>query len=158
MGEHSWWGGKHNNYHGATRVPLLVAVPGQRTAGRHTRGFVELVDLHPSLAELCGLPAPRDAAGLEGTSFAPLLADPERAWKTAVFSQYPKGGNMGTAMETDRWRYVEWRKGQEVVDRELYDHHSDPGENQNVAARPEHAATLEKLAAQLAAGWRGAQP
>jgi iduronate 2-sulfatase len=158
MGEHSWWGGKHNNYHGATRVPLLVAVPNQKSAGQHTRGFVELVDLYPSLAELCGLPAPRDAAGLEGTSFAPLLAEPNRPWKNAVFSQYPKGGHLGTAMETDRWRYVEWRDGAKLVTRELYDHSVDPEENQNLAGRAEYAATLTTLGAQLAAGWQGARP
>jgi arylsulfatase A-like enzyme len=158
MGEHSWWGGKHNNYHGATRVPLLVAVPGQKTAGRHSRGFVELVDLYPSLVELCGLPAPRDVAGLEGTSFAPLLATPDRPWKQAVFSQYPKGGHLGTAMETDRWRYVEWRDGPKLVVRELYDHSVDAAENQNLALRPEYAATLDQLGAQLARGWRGARP
>ncbi len=158
MGEHSWWGGKHNNYEGATRVPLLVAKPGQANAGRHSRALVELVDLYPSLAELCGLPAPADAATLEGTSFAPLLADPNRAWKKAAFSQYPRGGNLGTAMRTDRWRYVEWRKGAELIDRELYDHQSDPGENENVAARPEHAAVLAQLSEQLAAGWKAARP
>jgi arylsulfatase A-like enzyme len=158
MGEHSWWGGKHNNYHGATRVPLLIAVPGQKTAGRHSRGFVEFVDLFPSLSDVCGLPAPRDAAGLEGTSFAPLLTDPDRPWKKAVFSQYPKGGNLGTAMETDRYRYIEWRKGDQLVDRELYDHANDPGENQNVAARPEYAAALATLEKQMAAGWRAARP
>ncbi|MBL9200490.1 MAG: sulfatase [Opitutaceae bacterium] len=159
MGEHAWWGGKHNNYHGATRVPLIVATPGQKTAGRHATGFVELVDLFPSLSELAGLPPPRDAAGLEGTSFAPLLsADPDRPWKKAAFSQYPKGGNLGTAMETDRWRYVEWRKGDTLVARELYDRRADAAENQNLATRPEHAATIAELEKQLAAGWRGARP
>ncbi|MDP3070790.1 MAG: sulfatase [Opitutaceae bacterium] len=159
MGEHAWWGGKHNNYHGATRVPLIVAVPGQKTAGRHATGFVELVDLFPSLVELCGLPPPHDAAGLEGTSFAPLLAaEPDRPWKTAAFSQYPKGGHLGTAMETERWRYVEWRKGEELVARELYDRRTDAAENQNVAARPEHAAVIAQLEKQLAAGWRAARP
>ncbi|MBL9188682.1 MAG: sulfatase [Opitutaceae bacterium] len=159
MGEHSWWGGKHNNYHGATRVPLIVAIPGQKTAGRHATGFVELVDLYPSLVELCGLPPPRDAAGLEGTSFAPLLAsDPDREWKKAAFSQYRRGGHLGTAMETDRWRYVEWRKGDELVARELYDRRADAAENQNLATRPEHAAVIAQLEKQLAAGWREARP
>ncbi|MGH8017595.1 MAG: sulfatase/phosphatase domain-containing protein [Opitutaceae bacterium] len=104
------------------------------------------------------MPAPRDAAGLEGVSFAPLLEDPERPWKKAAFSQYPKGGNLGTAMETERWRYVEWRNDGALVARELYDHQSDPEENQNLAGRPEHAAALVWLGKQLAAGWRAARP
>ena len=106
MGEHNWWGGKHNNYEGATRAPLMIAVPGQKTAGQHSPALVEFVDIYPSLVELCGLPPPADAAGLEGKSFAPLLTDPNRAWKPAAFSEYPKGGYQGTAMRTDRYRYV----------------------------------------------------
>ncbi|MGL5097613.1 MAG: sulfatase, partial [Planctomycetia bacterium] len=104
MGEHGWWGGKHNNYEGATRVVLIVAEPGGK--GRRTSALTEFVDLYPSLAELAGLPAP---VGVEGTSFAPLLVDPNRKWKTAAFSQYPKGKSLGTAMRTERYRYVEWR-------------------------------------------------
>lgn len=158
MGEHAWWGGKHNNYEGATRVPLIVAVPGQLTAGRSTRGLVEFVDIYPSLVEICGLKPPADAAGLDGTSFAPLLRSPERPWKRAAFSQYPMGGNLGTAMRTERYRYVEWRKDKELVARELYDHANDAEENVNVVDRPEHAEVVAALAAQLKAGWKAALP
>jgi arylsulfatase A-like enzyme len=156
MGEHSWWGGKHNNYEGATRAPLLVAVPGQKTAGQKTKALVEFVDIFPSLADLCGLPP---SPGVEGTSFKPLLDDPQRAWKKAAFSEYPKGGNQGTAMRTDRYRYVEWKnKKGEIVARELYDHKTDPQENENVADRPEHAKVIAELGAQMKAGWKGAKP
>ncbi len=149
MGEHGWWGGKHNNYEGATRAPLLIAVPGQKHRGSHTSALVEFVDIYPSLAELCGLPL---APGLEGTSFVPLLDDPNRPWKKAAFSEYPKGGRQGTAMRTDRYRYVEWRdKKGELVASELYDHQSDPQENQNLAGKPEHKALLEELAGQMKA-------
>ena len=149
MGEHNWWGGKHNNYEGATHAPLIVATPGMKAAGRPTNALVEFVDIFPSLAELAHMPLPD---GLEGKSFAPLLDQPDLPWKTAAFSEYPKGGYQGTAMRTDRFRYVEWRdkKGQ-LVDRELYDHENDPQENENIAGRPEHAALLEKLATQMKA-------
>ncbi len=150
MGEHNWWGSKHNNYEGATRAPLIVSVPGQRTAGQHTRGLVEFVDIYPSLVELCGLPPSQDAAGLEGVSFAPLLADPNRDWKPAAFSEYPKGGNQGTAMRTDRYRYVRWiGKDGQLVAEELYDHQADPAENENVAVKPENRSLLEELGKQM---------
>ncbi len=169
MGEHSWWGGKHNNYEGATRTLLLCALPGQKTAGRSTRGIVEYVDLYPTLVDLCGLPRPRDWAQLDGVSFAPLFSDPSRAWKRAAFSEYPKGGSdadggranyHGTTMRTDRYRYVEWVnvKTGAVVARELYDHQTDAQENENLAGRPEHAAVLAELGAQLRVGALGAGP
>jgi arylsulfatase A-like enzyme len=149
MGEHNWWGGKHNNYEGATHAPLLVRAPGMKAAGKKTRALVEFVDIFPSLAELARLPPP---GGLEGRSFAPLLDDPNAPWDKAAFSEYPKGGNRGVAMRTDRYRYVEWRdKKGELVARELYDHEADPQENQNVANLPENAALLEQLAAQMKA-------
>jgi arylsulfatase A-like enzyme len=153
MGEHNWWGGKHNNYEGATRAPLIVAAPGRKSAGARSPALVEFVDIYPSLVELCRLPAPADAAGLEGRSFVPLLDDPQRPWDKVAFSEYPKGGHQGTAMRTSRFRYVEWRNKQgALVARELYDHQKDPQENENVAAQPAYAADLERLAAQLQAG------
>ena len=149
MGEHSWWGGKHNNYEGATHAPLIVAAPGMRAAGRPTAALVEFVDIFPSLADLAHLPLPD---GLEGKSFAPLLDDPRLPWKATAISEYPKGGRLGTAMRTDRYRYVEWfNKSGKLMDRELYDHANDPQENENIAGRPEQAKVIEALSAQLAA-------
>jgi arylsulfatase A-like enzyme len=152
MGEHNWWGGKHNNYEGATRAPLIVAAPGRKAAGADCRALVEFVDVYPSLVELCGLPKPKDAAGLEGKSFVPLLDDPKRAWDKAAFSEYPKGGRQGIALRTDRYRYVEWRdKNGELAARELYDHQTDPQENENVAGLPANEPVMEGLSAQLRA-------
>ena len=152
MGEHNWWGGKHNNYEGATRAPLLVSAPGMKAAGQKTDALVEFVDIYPSLMELCGLPQPRDGAGLEGMSFVPLLSDPKRSWNKVAFSEYPKGGNQGIALRNDRYRYVEWRnrKG-ELVARELYDHQADPQENENVAGVPANEPVINRLAEQLRA-------
>jgi len=149
MGEHNWWGGKHNNYEGATHAPLIVAAPGMKAAGRTTDALVEFVDVYPTLADLAGLPMPD---GAEGTSFAPLLDDPNIPWKKSAISEYPKGGRRGTAMRTDRYRYVEWYdKAGKLADRELYDHQTDPQENQNIAGKPENAALIERLAAELQA-------
>jgi len=149
MGEHNWWGGKHNNYEGATNAPLIIAMPGMKAAGGKTEAIVEFVDIYPTLADLAGLEAPK---GVEGTSLAPLLDDPDAAWSKSAVSEYPKGGNRGTAIRTDRYRYVEWRnKSGKLVDRELYDHQVDPQENQNVADRPENAAVIERHAALLKA-------
>jgi arylsulfatase A-like enzyme len=121
------------------------------------KGLVEFVDIYPSLCALAGLPLP---SHLEGTSFAPLLSAPEQSWKTAAFSQYPRGGGiMGYSMRTDRYRLTRWlnRDGSEAA-RELYDHQNDPREDVNIAARPENKALVEELTKQMQAGWKAARP
>lgn len=93
-GDHGWhlgdmgiWG-KATNYEIATRVPMMIWTPDMPAGsrGRTTDALVELVDMYPTLCELAGLPLP---SHLEGTSFKPLLDDPDRPWKTAAFSQFP---------------------------------------------------------------------
>src|SRR5687768_16882371 len=98
LGEQGMWC-KHTNFENAARSAMLISVPGQKTAGAKTDALVEFVDIYPTLAELAGL-QPTD--GLEGTSFAPLIADPTRPWKSAAFSQYPRQGGqvMGYSMRT----------------------------------------------------------
>lgn len=146
MGEHNWWGSKHNNYEGATRAVLMVAVPGQKLPGSKTDALTDFVDIYPSLSEICGLPAPQ---GTEGRSFASLLENPQASVKDSAFSFYPMGGRLGVAMRTDRWRFVEWTKGSEEPVWELYDHRNDPAENENLAGNPEHAALIRELNGKL---------
>jgi hypothetical protein len=98
--------------------------------------LVEFVEIYPTRCDLAGRPLP---AHLQGTSFRPLLEQPAR---------------------TDRYRYVEWRDRRSggIVAQELYDHQSDPAENENIAVRAAHKELLTKLSAQLAAGGEGARP
>jgi iduronate 2-sulfatase len=156
LGEHGMWC-KHTCYETSTRSMLMISTPEQKTRGQKTEALVEFVDIYPTLCELAALPL---TPGLEGTSFAPLVADPGRPWKKAAFSQYPRGDLMGYAMRTDRYRYVEWVKQgtAQVEGRELYDHRDDPDENENVAARAENRDLIVKLSAQLKAGWKAAMP
>jgi iduronate 2-sulfatase len=160
LGEHGFWC-KHTNYEVAARVPLIISAPGQKQPGGRSSGLVELVDIYPTLTDLCGLPTP---VGLEGISLAPLLNDPHLPWKTAAFHLYPKkapggGKAMGRAIRTDRYRLVEWksRKFPEPI-YELYDQRDDPDENVNLANLPAHRKTVVKLSNQLNAGWRDAVP
>jgi arylsulfatase A-like enzyme len=165
LGEHDAWC-KHSNTENDTNAPLLVSVPGMKTAGARTDALVEMVDIYPTLSELAGLPLP---GHLEGTSFKPLLDDPRRPWKPAAFSQYPRGANnstggvalMGYSLRTDRYRFTQWVERDDpsrVAALELYDHQTDPQENQNIAGRPEHATLVKELAAKLDAGWKAARP
>ncbi len=156
LGEHAMWC-KHTNFEIDTRAPLIISAPGMKAPGKSTAALTEFVDVYPTLCELAGLPLPKH---LEGTSAAPLLDQPALPWKTAAFSQYPRGKAMGYSMRTERWRYTEWihRRTGQAVARELYDHAKDPAENINVVSRPEHTETVKKLAAKLKAGWRAARP
>lgn len=110
---------------------------------------VELVDLFPTLTELCGLPAPADK---EGLSFRPLLDNPTLQWKRAVFSQVER--SEGRSVRTEHYRYNSWgRKGEE-----LYDHKADPYEYTNLAGKPEYANVLEQMRTILAEGWKKSTP
>lgn len=164
LGENSLWT-KMTNFELGTHAPLIISVPGQKTAGQTTKALVEFVDVYPSLAELCGLPVP---PGLEGTSFAPLVKNPDLPWKKAAFSQYGRGRSsrydaakdpMGYTMRTDRYRYTEWiAPDKKTVGVELYDQQEDPQDNVNLATNPEFKELIGKLSKQLHDGWKTAVP
>lgn len=148
---------KMTNFELGTRSPLIISVPGQKTAGRRTRALVELVDIYPTLADICGLAAP---GHLEGLSFKPLIDDPGLRWKKCAFSQYlrrGKEGIMGRSLRTERWRYTEWTgaRGQRFGI-ELYDHQNDTGEDRNIASETANRAIIDELGKLLRGGWRGA--
>ncbi|WP_146400927.1 sulfatase [Planctomycetes bacterium CA13] len=87
LGEMGLWC-KATNYEIATRVPMMIWTPDMPSSSRGatTDALVELVDMYPTLCDLVGIDQP---SHLEGTSFKPLLEDPEQKWKTAAFSQFP---------------------------------------------------------------------
>jgi arylsulfatase A-like enzyme len=151
FGEHGTWN-KSTNFEEATRSTLIASVPGQKTTGQKAHGLVEFVDMYPTLCDVCGLETPDN---LQGASFAPLLDSPGREWKKAAFSQARPRGRMGRSIRTDRYRYVEWEKDGEIVDRTLYDHQTDPGENVSVADDPEYAETVAELSMRLQRGFTG---
>ena len=155
LGEYADWC-KHTNFEYDTHVPLLLRGPGIPAGGR-CDALVEYVDIYPTLAELCGLSVPEHC---EGASFRPLLADPRRPWKSAAFSQYPRGPVMGVSLRTLRWRYTEWTDHAtgDVAARELYDHAAGPRAVRNLAGDPEHADLVGRLSDRLRLGWRAALP
>ena len=169
LGEHGSWC-KQTNYDIDVRVPLMIRVPGQSEAGAKTKSLVELVDLYPTVCDAAGLPVPEI---LEGVSAKPLMENPKRKWKSAVFSQFHRapritpdnGRYMGLSMVTDRYHYIEWRTWDHVKGVagdlkaiELYDKSNDPQENQNIGDLSENAELVSELAAQLKAGWKAAKP
>jgi arylsulfatase A-like enzyme len=169
-GEHGGLWQKQSLFEGSARVPLIVAAPGIKAAGSPTKAIAELIDVYPTVAELCGLSSP---PGLPGKSLVPQLNDVNKDGKGFALTQVRRGGGGGGkgkkakaqaaknagakgkgggqfpaySIRTDRWRYTEWDGGQQGL--ELYDHQQDPGEFTNLAKDPRHADTVKQLSAKL---------
>ena len=140
-GDHGWHLGekqhwrKHALWETTTRTPLIITTPDGLGRGQQSARMVSLIDLYPTLMELCAVPA---RSGLDGQSLVPLLRDPQREWTRPVLTTY---GYQNHAVRTERWRYIRYEDGGE----ELYDHHNDPNEWHNLASQPQHAGVIAEL-------------
>ena len=119
LGEHTFWQ-KSNLHEEVTKVPLIISVPGMK-AGR-SESIVELVDLMPTLAELCDIKIPR---GLHGESLVPVLKNPSASVKDGALSF----NNSGISYRTKNWSYVRYKDGKE----EMYNMAKDPQQFRNLA-------------------------
>lgn len=144
LGEKGLWY-KRKAFERSARMPLLIAAPSL-AKGASTTKPVELLDLYPTLADLCGLEPPKN---LEGASLRPLLTDPKNGkWsKPAVTQVWHNKNAWGYSLRTERWRYTEWLEGE--AGRELYDHANDPDEVHNLANDSKHQDRIKSLAKQL---------
>jgi iduronate 2-sulfatase len=143
LGEHGLWF-KQSCFEESARVPLIISVPGQKTAGQACSRPVELVDLYPTLADLAGL---RPPSHLEGFSLRPLIDDPQAPWSHAAYTQVQRGADPGHSVRTERWRYTEWAFG--AKGQELYDQQSDPQELHNLAGEAQYVDVVAQMKALL---------
>lgn len=140
MGEHGHWQ-KTTLFDNAARVPLIVAAPGSKAAGKATKCPAEMIDFYPTLADICGLNAPEN---LSGFSLRPALDDPSARPRQDALTQY----DTGYSLRSGNFRYTEWgNDGSQGA--ELYNHSSDPGEMVNLADRPDAAETVKRLSRRL---------
>lgn len=139
MGEHGHWL-KTTLFENAARVPLIVAVPGATNA-RDTDALAEMVDLFPTLADLCSTAAPKC---LSGVSLVAALNDPQARPRASALTQLKNN----YSIRTRNYRYTEWGENGDGGN-ELYSHRTDPQEMVNLANNPEHANTVERLSKRL---------
>ena len=164
LGEHGLWQ-KMSLFEQSTRVPLIIYDPRAKANGRASPRTVELVDLHPTLADLCGLTAPDK---LDGKSLRPLLDNPTAEWTKPAYTQVTRGTPtatgettkkgqpvaMGRTVRTERWRYTEWNEGKQGT--QLYDHENDRQEYRNLAADAKYADTVAEMRRLLREGYDAA--
>jgi uncharacterized sulfatase len=146
LGQHGQWM-KMSLFEGSARNPLIVAGPGV-SRGKVSGRTVELLDVYPTLAEVCTLKGTPE--NLHGRSLVPLLRNPSARWDKPAITQVRRGSGggafMGYSVRDERWRYTEWADGKHGA--ELYDEQNDPGETRNLAQDPKYAdaaAAMKKM-------------
>ena len=146
--DHGWHLGEKHCYRKFTlweeacHIPLMIRLPRtMKDAGQKGRCDqpVNLLDLYPTLVELCGLTKRTD---LDGHSLTPLLKDPDSAWPHASITTHNWNCH---SIRTKRWRYIRYADGGE----ELYDHLADPNEWNNLANDDAYAEAKRTMKAHL---------
>ena len=144
LGEKGKWSKAGSLWEQGTRVPLIIYDPRTRSNGQASPRVVELLDLYPTLVDLCGLTMP---AGLDGRSLAPLLARPDLPWDHPAYTVWNERnrGVTGIVVRTERWRYAEYfGPGAGAF---LTDPQTDPAEVHNLVQDPRYAAVVKQLSA-----------
>ena len=141
--EHTQWA-KFTNYNTSTQVPLIIYNPLSKTKGR-TNALTSLVDIYPTLMEICELEAPKKQ--LDGVSLVPVLNNPNSEGKKHVFIKRKNG----FTLKTMDFSYTEFIKPKDnsIVARMLYDHRATKSENTNVVNQKEFKNIVSELSLTL---------
>jgi len=141
LGEKEHWR-KFALWENVVKTVMMMKVPkgvpglpqGSKVAGRCDR-ITSLMDIYPTLVELCGLPA---KPGLDGHSLVPLLLNPKAKWNHPAITTYDFSE---FSIRTERWRYTRY-----IDDgTELYDHQKDPEEWINLTGNAEYRAVVKQM-------------
>jgi arylsulfatase A-like enzyme len=144
-GDHGWAIGEKHHWSKSAlweetaKTTLTIRAPGVSTDNTRSKRTVSLVDLFPTLIELCGLP-PRD--DLDGRSIAPLVRNPQQEWPyPAVITHSPFWYGVNHAVRSEQYHYIRYADGGE----ELYEVAVDPNGWKNLATDPKYAKAKDEL-------------
>lgn len=107
LGEKGKWSKAGSLWEQGTRVPFIIMDPRAKGNGQASPRIVELLDIYPTLVDLCGLP---ESEELEGTSLRPLLDNPLKEWDRPAYTVWNEHGKgiTGVVIRTEEWRYAEF--------------------------------------------------
>jgi iduronate 2-sulfatase len=145
LGEHDFWA-KVSLREESALTPLIIKVPGKKPAVCNS--LVELIDLYPTTARLCGLEVP---SRLQGKDFSRMFDDPTHSVRDTAFCVAPSRD--GFLLRDDRWAYIQYAEDASHGV-ELYDLIKDPKQYTNLAVQPEFAAVVNRFKQQLASTLR----
>ena len=140
LGEHDFWA-KVSLHDESAAVPLIIRMPGKKPAVCHS--LVELLDLYPTLSNLCGLKIPER---LQGKDISKMMTNPAKEVRSAAFSVNGKG----FLLREEDWAYIAYGKDGQG-DEELFDMKQDPKQFTNLAKDPKYGQTLTRFQKQMAA-------
>jgi len=143
LGEHDFWA-KVSLHEESAAVPLIIRMPGKKPAVCHS--LVELLDLYPTLSNLCGLEVPKH---LQGKDISKMMTDPAKEVRSAAFSVNGKG----FLLREQDWAYIAYGKNGRG-DEELFDMKQDPKQFTNLAKDPKHAQIIARFQKQMASKLR----
>jgi len=138
LGEKDHWH-KSTLWQRASHIPLIFKVPGITSATKKCKHPVSLIDLYPTLAELCNLPVP---SGLDGKSIVPLLYNPDTTWDTPAVVEFLQGN---CSVFTQKYNFIHYKNGTA----ELYDLEKDPNEWVNLAKDTAYKTIIDKLMVEM---------
>jgi iduronate 2-sulfatase len=139
LGEKGKWSKHSSLFNLGLRAPLILAGPGISVGGVSSR-VVQALDIFPTLAEICSLPAP---AGIEGHSLVPLLRNPAAAWPHPAYAVQYRSGKLHRAVRDERFLYAEFDSGRQGA--MLIDLKNDPRELKNCIDRDEFREDLTRM-------------
>ena len=142
LGEHDCWS-KVSLWEGSIRVPMIISYPGNKEIqGSTCESVTELIDLYPTLSELCGL-SDQLPEILQGKSYARYIKEGEPMNINSAAYTVSYGGR-AASIKNDKWRYTAWHN-EEGNNEELYDHLTDPEELNNLAYNEDYQDDLNAM-------------